>query len=85
MTDTDVQLLLFDLALIIVLGPAARRGWPGGSGSRRCSARSSRASCSGRRSGARRSPATLFPATLIPPLTALADLGLVLLHVRGRL
>ena len=77
MTDTDVQLLLVDLALIIVLarllGAAARRiGQPPVLGEIVAGI------LLGPTIWGTKITATLFPATLIPPLTALADLGLVL-------
>src|ERR1022692_66635 len=77
MTDTDVQLLLVDLALIIVLarllGAAARRiGQPPVLGEIVAGI------LLGPTIWGPKIPAPLFPATLIPPLTALADLGLVL-------
>ncbi len=77
MTDTDVQLLLFDLALIIVLarllGAAARRiGQPPVLGEIVAGI------LLGPTIWGTHVTATLFPPTLIPPLTALADLGLVL-------
>jgi Kef-type K+ transport system membrane component KefB len=77
MTDTDVQLLLIDLALIIVLarllGAAARRiGQPPVLGEIIAGI------LLGPTIWGTHITATLFPATLIPALTALADLGLVL-------
>jgi K+:H+ antiporter len=77
MTDTDVQLLLVDLALIIVLarllGVAARRiGQPPVLGEIVAGI------MLGPTIWGTKITATLFPPTLIPSLTALADLGLVL-------
>jgi Kef-type K+ transport system membrane component KefB len=76
MTDADVQLLLFDLALIIVLarllGALARRvGQPPVLGEIVAGI------LLGPTIWGTKITATLFPATLIPPLTALANLGLV--------
>jgi len=76
MTDTDVQLLLVDLALIIVLarllGAVARRmGQPPVLGEIVAGI------LLGPTIWGTKITATLFPPTLIPPLTALADLGLV--------
>src|ERR1017187_5331390 len=77
MTDTDVQLLLVDLALIIVLarllGAAAR-----GVGEQPVLGGIVAGILLGPTIWGTKITATLFPATLIPPLTALADLGLVL-------
>ena len=77
MTDSEVQLLLFDLALIIVLarvlGAAARRiGQPPVIGEIIAGL------ALGPTIWGTHFTATLFPPTLIPPLTALADLGLAL-------
>ncbi|HEX9033275.1 MAG TPA: cation:proton antiporter [Streptosporangiaceae bacterium] len=77
MTDQDVQLLLFDLALIIILarllGAAAKRiGQPPVLGEIVAGI------LLGPTIWGTHITATLFPATLLPPLTALADLGLVL-------
>ncbi len=77
MTDIDVQLLLVDLALIIVLarllGAAARRiGQPAVLGEIVAGI------LLGPTIWGTHITATLFPATLIQPLTALAYLGLVL-------
>ena len=77
MTDTDVQLLLADLAIIIVLarllGAAARRiGQPPVLGEIVAGI------LLGPTIWGTAVTGTLFPPTLIPPLTALADLGLVL-------
>ncbi len=76
MTDADVQLLLFDIALIIVLarllGVVARRmGQPPVLGEIVAGI------LLGPTIWGAKITATLFPPTLIPPLTALADLGLV--------
>ncbi|HXP20662.1 MAG TPA: cation:proton antiporter [Streptosporangiaceae bacterium] len=76
MTDHDVQLLLADLALIIVLarvfGAAAKRiGQPPVLGEIVAGIMLGPTIWSGHITTA------LFPKTLIPPLTALADLGLV--------
>jgi Kef-type K+ transport system membrane component KefB len=76
MTDTDVQLLLADLALIIVLarllGALARRiGQPPVLGEIVAGI------LLGPTIWGTTITAKLFPATLIPPLTAIADLGLV--------
>jgi K+:H+ antiporter len=76
MTDADVQLLLFDLALIIVLarllGALARRvGQPPVLGEIVAGIMLGPTIWGTKITG------TLFPATLIPPLTALANLGLV--------
>ncbi|HEX9552719.1 MAG TPA: cation:proton antiporter [Streptosporangiaceae bacterium] len=76
MTDTDVQLLLVDLALIIalarLLGAVARRmGQPPVLGEIVAGI------LLGPTIWGTKITATLFPPTLIPPLTALADLGLV--------
>jgi Kef-type K+ transport system membrane component KefB len=77
MTDPEVQLLLFDLALIIVLarvmGAAAKRiGQPAVIGEILAGL------LLGPTIWGTHVVATLFPLTLIPPLTALADLGLAL-------
>ncbi|MGI9007568.1 MAG: cation:proton antiporter, partial [Streptosporangiaceae bacterium] len=77
MSDTDVQLLLADLAIIIVLarllGAAARRiGQPPVLGEIVAGI------LLGPTIWGTGFTGTLFPPTLIPPLTALADLGLVL-------
>ncbi|HEX9065943.1 MAG TPA: cation:proton antiporter [Streptosporangiaceae bacterium] len=77
MTDTDVQLLLADLAIIIVLarllGAAAKRiGQPPVLGEIVAGI------LLGPTIWGTAITGTLFPPTLIPPLTALADLGLVL-------
>ena len=77
MTDSDVQLLLVDLALIIVLarllGAVARRiGQPPVLGEIVAGI------LLGPTIWGTKITGTLFPPTLIPPLTALADLGLVL-------
>jgi Kef-type K+ transport system membrane component KefB len=77
MTVLDVQLLLFDLALIIVLarllGVAAKRvGQPPVIGEIVAGVLLGPTIASGKLTAA------LFPAPLLPPLTALADLGLVL-------
>lgn len=77
MTDQDVQLLLADLALIIVLarllGAAAKRiGQPPVLGEIVAGI------MLGPTIWGTKITATLFPPTLIPPLTALADLGLAL-------
>ncbi|HEX5188777.1 MAG TPA: cation:proton antiporter [Streptosporangiaceae bacterium] len=76
MTDADVQLLLFDLALIIVLarllGALARRiGQPPVLGEIVAGV------LLGPTIWGTTVTGTLFPPTLIPPLTALANLGLV--------
>jgi Kef-type K+ transport system membrane component KefB len=76
MTDADVQLLLFDIALIIVLarllGAVARRmGQPPVLGEIVAGI------LLGPTIWGTKITATLFPHALIPPLTALADLGLV--------
>src|SRR5258706_12465609 len=76
MTDTNVQLVLLDLALIIVLarllGAVARRmGQPPVLGEIVAGI------LLGPTIWGTKITATLFPPTLIPPLTALADLGLV--------
>lgn len=76
MTDQDVQLLLVDLTLIIVLarllGTAAKRiGQPPVLGEIVAGI------LLGPTIWGTKITATLFPPTLIPPLTALADLGLV--------
>ncbi len=76
MTDADVQLLLFDLALIIVLarllGALARRiGQPPVLGEIVAGIMLGPTIWGTTVTG------TLFPPTLIPPLTALANLGLV--------
>jgi Kef-type K+ transport system membrane component KefB len=76
MTDSDVQLLLFDLALIIVLarllGTLAKRiGQPPVLGEIVAGV------LLGPTIWGTKIVGTLFPPTLIPPLTALADLGLV--------
>ena len=76
MTDADVQLLLFDLALIIVLarllGVLAKRiGQPPVLGEIVAGI------LLGPTIWGTKITGTLFPPALIPPLTALADLGLV--------
>src|SRR5262245_7013115 len=76
MTDADVQLLLFDLALIIVLarllGAVARRmGQPPVLGEIVAGV------LLGPTIWGTKITGTLFPDALIPPLTALANLGLV--------
>jgi Kef-type K+ transport system membrane component KefB len=76
MTDADVQLLLFDLALIIVLarllGALAKRiGQPPVLGEIVAGV------LLGPTIWGTTVTGTLFPPTLIPPLTALANLGLV--------
>jgi Kef-type K+ transport system membrane component KefB len=76
MSDADVQLLLFDIALIIVLarllGALARRmGQPPVLGEIVAGI------LLGPTIWGTKITATLFPDTLIPPLTALANLGLV--------
>jgi Kef-type K+ transport system membrane component KefB len=76
MTDADVQLLLFDLALIIVLarllGELARRvGQPPVLGEIVAGIMLGPTIWGTNITG------TLFPPTLLPPLTALANLGLV--------
>ncbi|MDR2985111.1 MAG: cation:proton antiporter [Nocardiopsaceae bacterium] len=76
MTDADVQLLLFDLALIIVLarllGALARRmGQPPVLGEIVAGI------LLGPTIWGTNITGTLFPASLLPPLTALANLGLV--------
>jgi Kef-type K+ transport system membrane component KefB len=74
-TDSEVQLLLFDIALIVVLarllGAAAKRiGQPPVLGEIVAGI------LLGPTIWGTHLTATLFPATLIPPLTAIADIGL---------
>src|SRR5215472_7637569 len=76
MTDTEVQLLLFDIALIVflarVLGAAAKRiGQPPVIGEILAGV------LLGPTVWGTTITAKVFPPTLIPPLTAIADLGLV--------
>lgn len=80
MTDQDVQLLLFDLALIIILarllGAFAKRvGQPPVLGEIVAGILLGPTIWGTSATGV---TSTLFPPTLLPPLTALADLGLVL-------